>query len=114
MYNLNYFNTLPVRNIPIYITIFGGIAILYPLYLSLSDIYIRYPLSSAYILLNYLTSGSLTLALPISFNFLLNAAWPIFIWSIIFLSCPIIIICISSNISTILALLFKLDSPGVV
>ena len=92
----------------------GGVAILCPLYLSLSDICVRYPLSSARVLLNYLTSGNLTLALPISFNFLLNAAWPIFIWSIISLNYPIVIIYKSSNVSAMLVLLYvRGGSPEV-
>ena len=111
---LNHFNALPVKYIPIYITASSGIIILYPLYLSLSNIYIKYPLSSVCILLNCLTSSNLTLALPISFNFLLNAAQPIFIQSIISLNCPIVTIYKSFNISAILASLFKLNSPGVV
>ena len=76
---LNHSNALPIKYIPIYITASSGVTILCPLYLSLSDIYIKYPLSSVYILLNHLTSSNLTLALPIPFNFLLNTAQLIFI-----------------------------------
>ena len=94
---------------------FSSVIILCPLYLSLSDICVRYPLSSAYILLNRLTSSNLTLALPISFNFLLNAVWPIFIWFITSLNYLIVTTCESgSNISAILMLLPELNSPGVI
>ena len=92
----------------------GGVVILCPLYLGLSGICVKYFLSSTRILLNHLTSSNLTLALFISFNFLLNTTWPIFIWSIISLSYPIVTIYKSSNISTMLVLLFKLDSPRVI
>ena len=60
-YGLNHFNALPVKNIPIYITISTSIAILGPLYLSFNDIYIRYPLNLILILLNYLTTSNLTI-----------------------------------------------------
>src|SRR6266567_4136894 len=33
-YNLNYFNALPVKNIPVYVTVSASVAILGPLYLS--------------------------------------------------------------------------------
>ena len=52
----------------------ASIAILGPLYLSFNDIYIRYPLSLIYILLNYLTASNLTILVPILFNLLLKAS----------------------------------------
>ncbi len=73
-YSLNHSNTLPVRNIPAYITASGGVAILNLLYLSFSDIYVKYPLSFILDLLNYLTASSLTFAVPISFNLLLKVS----------------------------------------
>ena len=73
-YSLNHFNALPVRNIPIYITVSSSVAILGPLYLSFNNIYIRYPLSLIHILLNYLTAGSLTALVPILFSLLLKAS----------------------------------------
>src|SRR6266566_9083540 len=56
-YSLNHFNALPVKNIPVYTTVSAGIAILGPLYLSFNNIYIKYPLSFTYILLNCLTAS---------------------------------------------------------
>src|SRR6266699_3506060 len=73
-YGLNHSNALPVKNIPIYITISAGITILGPLYLSFNDIYIRYPLSLILILLNHLTASSLTILVPILFSLLLKAS----------------------------------------
>ena len=73
-YNLNHFNTLPVKNIPAYITAFTGITILGPLYLSFNDICIRYPLSLTLIPLNYLTASNLTILVPILFSLLLKAS----------------------------------------
>ena len=73
-YGLNHSNALPNRNIPIYITASTSIAILCPLYCSLSDIYIRYPLSFAFILLNHLTANSLTFLIFILFSLLLKAS----------------------------------------
>ena len=75
-YNLNHSNALPVKNIPVYITVSAGVAILSPLYLSFSDIYIRYFLSLICILLNYLTIGSLTILVFILFSLLLKASCP--------------------------------------
>ncbi len=54
--------------------IFTSIAILGPLYLRFNDIYIRYPLSFIYILLNHLTASSLTFLVPILFSLLLKAS----------------------------------------
>ena len=73
-YNLNHFNALPVKNIPAYTTIFAGVAILGPLYLSFNDIYMRYTLSLIYIPLNYSTAGNLTPIVPILFSLLLKAS----------------------------------------
>ena len=73
-YNLNHFNALPVKNIPIYITISASVAILGPLYLSFNDICVRYPLSLMRILLNCLTAGNLTFLVPILFSLLLKAS----------------------------------------
>src|SRR6266576_2031953 len=113
-YNLNHFNALPVKNIPIYITVSASIAILGPLYLSFSDIYIRYPLSFTYIPLNHLTANSLTFLVPILFSLLLKASLPLFIYSITALSCPIVTTCKSgSNIPAIPVSFPALDA-GVV
>ena len=73
-YSLNYFNALPVKNIPVYITVSTGVAILGPLYLSFNDIYVRYPLSLILILLNYLTASNLTILVPILLSLLLKAS----------------------------------------
>ena len=73
-YNLNYFNTLPIKNIPIYVTVSTGIAILGPLYLSFNDIYVRYPLSFICVLLNCLTASNLTFLVLILFSLLLKAS----------------------------------------
>ena len=73
-YNLNHSNTLPVKNIPVYITASASITILGPLYLSFNDIYIRYPLSLIYVLLNCLTASNLTVLVPILFSLLLKAS----------------------------------------
>ena len=73
-YSLNYFNALPIKNIPAYITMSAGVAILGPLYLSFNDIYIRYPLSLTCVLLNHLTTSSLTILVPILFSLLLKAS----------------------------------------
>src|SRR6266704_5422375 len=90
-YGLNHFNALPVKNIPAYVTASASVAILGPLYLSFNDIYIRYPLSFTYILLNCLTVSSLTFLVFILFSLLLKASRPVFICSITFLNCPIMI-----------------------
>ena len=111
-YSLNYFNTLPIKNIPAYITVSASVTILGPSYLSFYDIYIRYPLSLILILLNYLTASSLTILVPILFSLLLKASWPWFIWFMTSLSCPIVTIC-KSYILDMLALLLELG-PGVV
>ena len=73
-YGLNYFNALPVKNIPVYITVSTSVAIFGPLYLSFSDIYIRYPLSLMRVLLNYLTASNLTALVFILFSLLLKAS----------------------------------------
>ena len=73
-YSLNYFNALPVKNIPVYVTVSASVAILGPLYLSFNDIYIRYSLSLTFVLLNYLTAGNLTALVPILFSLLLKAS----------------------------------------
>ena len=54
-------------------TISASVTILGPLYLSFSNIYIKYPLSLTYILLNYLTASNLTFLVPILFSLLLKA-----------------------------------------
>ena len=72
-YSLNHFNALPIKNIPAYMTVSASIIILGPLYLSFNNIYIRYPLSLTYILLNYLTASSLTVLVSILFSVLLKA-----------------------------------------
>ena len=73
-YNLNHSNALPVKNIPIYITVSASVAILSPLYLSFNDICVKYPLSLILILLNYLTASSLTVLVFILFSLLLKAS----------------------------------------
>ena len=73
-YGLNHSNTLPVKNIPIYVTASAGVAILGPLYLSFNDICVRYPLSLILIPLNYLTAGNLTILVFILFSLLLKAS----------------------------------------
>ena len=73
-YGLNHSNALPIKNIPIYTTTSAGVAILGPLYLSFNNIYIRYPLSLTYILLNYLTASTLTFLIFILFSLLLKAS----------------------------------------
>ena len=55
-------------------TMSAGVAILGPLYLSFSNIYIKYPLSLIHVLLNYLTASSLTFLVPIPFSLLLKAS----------------------------------------
>ncbi len=111
-YGLNHFNALPVKNIPAYMTVSAGVAILGLLYLSFNDIYVRYPLSLILILLNYLTTSSLTALVPIFFSLLLKASWPWFIWFMTSLSCPIVTIC-KSCVLAMLALLLELG-PSVV
>src|SRR6266699_2644649 len=73
-YSLNHSDAFPVKNIPVYITISTGIAILGPLYLSFNNIYIRYPLSLTRVLLNHLTTSNLTVLVPILFSLLLKAS----------------------------------------
>ncbi len=113
-YGLNYFNTLPIKNIPAYTIIFGGVTILGLLYLSFNGIYIRYSLSFIFNLLNYLTASSLIYNIPIFFSLLLKASWPLFIYFITALSCPIVTTYKSGfNIPAILVLCPTLDA-GVV
>ena len=113
-YSLNHFNALPVKNIPIYITVSASVAILGPLYLSFNDIYIKYLLSFTCVLLNHLTTGSLTFNDPISFSLLLKASWPLFIYSTTALSYPIVTTYkSSSNIPAILMSCPKLDANVV-
>ena len=52
----------------------AGVTILGPLYLSFSNIYIRYPLSLIHILLNCLTASSLTALVFMLFSLLLKAS----------------------------------------
>ena len=73
-YNLNHFSALPIKNIPVYITMSTSITILGPLYLSFNDIYIRYPLSLICVPLNRLITGNLTTLVPILFSLLLKAS----------------------------------------
>ena len=73
-YNLNHFNALPVKNIPVYIIASASVAILGPLYLSFKDICIRYPLSLTHVPLNRLIAGNLTALIPILFSLLLKAS----------------------------------------
>ncbi len=73
-YSLNHFNALSVKNIPIYITVSANVVILGPLYLSFSNICVRYPLSLIRVLLNYLTTSNLTVLVPILFSLLLKAS----------------------------------------
>src|SRR6266566_7742577 len=72
-YGLNHFNALLVKNIPAYMTVSTGVAILGPLYLSFNDICIRYFLSLICILLNRLTASNLTILVFILFSLLLKA-----------------------------------------
>ena len=55
-------------------TVSASVTILGPLYLSFNDIYIRYPLSLTHVLLNYLTTGSLIILVPILLSLLLKAS----------------------------------------
>ena len=73
-YSLNYFNALPVKNIPIYMTVSASVTILGPLYLSFNNIYIKYPLSFIRVPSNYLTASNLTALIPILFSLLLKAS----------------------------------------
>ena len=73
-YNLNYFNALPVKNIPIYMTASTSVTILGPLYLNFNDIYVRYPLSLTLVPLNYSTASNLTALVPILFSLFLKAS----------------------------------------
>ncbi len=73
-YSLNHSNALPVKNIPAYATASAGVAIFGPLYLSFNDIYVRYPLSLIFVPLNYLTTGNLTVLVPILFSLFLKAS----------------------------------------
>src|SRR6266576_1192228 len=71
-YSLNHSNALPIKNIPVYITISTGVTILGFLYLSFNDIYMRYLLSLILVLLNHLTASSLTALVSILFSLLLK------------------------------------------
>ncbi len=73
-YSLNHSNALPIKNIPAYATASAGVTILGPLYLSFSDIYIRYPLSLIRVLLNHSTANNLTALVSILFSLLLKAS----------------------------------------
>ena len=74
MYNLNYSNAYPIRNIPIYITESPSRFNFSTLVLSLSDIYIRYPLSPVRDPLYYLIISNLNFTIPIYISFLLRAS----------------------------------------
>ena len=74
MYGLNHSNAYPIRNIPVYITVSPGRFSFSALVLSLSDIYIRYPLSPIYDLLYLLIISNLSFTVPILISFLLRAS----------------------------------------
>ncbi len=113
-YSLNHFNALPVKNIPAYITVSISVAILGPLYLSVNDIYIRYPLSFTCVLLNCLTASSLTFLVLILFSLLLKASWLLFIYSITALSCPIVTTYKSGSDAPVMLVLLPGLNPSVV
>src|SRR5437016_1781620 len=86
IYGSNHFNACPIKNIPAY-TIeslsrfnFGALV------LSLSDIYIRYPLSPMRDLLYLLIISNLSFAAPILISFLLRASILPSTWLIILLN----------------------------
>ena len=73
MYGLNHFSAFPVRNIPAYVTASPAMFNFKLLVLSLSNIYIRYPLSPVCDLLYRLIISNLIFNVPILFSFLLKA-----------------------------------------
>src|SRR6266403_4461516 len=72
-YSLNYLSARPVRNNPIYATWSTTNNNLTSLYLILSLIYIRNPLSLIFLPLNLLTNSNLVLDIPILLIFALSA-----------------------------------------
>ena len=64
-YGLNYLNIYPVRNSPVYTTWFIIIGNFTPLYLIFSFIWVKDPLSLAFLLLNFLINSIFTLVIPI-------------------------------------------------
>ena len=73
-YSLNHFNALPIKNIPVYITMSTSVTILSPLYLSFNGIYVKYPLSLIFILLNHLITNNLIFFVLMLFSLLLKAS----------------------------------------
>jgi len=71
-YSLNYLSTCPVKNNPIYATWSTTNSNFTPLFLILSHIYIRNPLSLIFLLLNLLINGILIFNAPISLIFAFN------------------------------------------
>ena len=72
MYSLNHSNVYLVRNIPVYITVSPGRFSFSALVLSLSNIYIKYPLSPIRDLLYLLIISNLSFTIPILISFLLR------------------------------------------
>ena len=64
-YNLNYLSIYPVRNSPVYTTWSTIIGNFTPLCLIFSFIWVKNPLSLAFLLLNFLTNSIFTLVIPI-------------------------------------------------
>ncbi len=91
-----------------------GKSIRAPLFLSLSDIYIRYPLNAIYNLLNYLTTNNLTFVIPISFSFLSRAIILPSIDLITPFSWLIVTIYKSTNRSPILVSLNEPNDPSII
>ncbi len=93
----------------------AGVAILGPLYLSFSDICIRYPLSLIHIPSNHSTASNLIALVPILFSLLSRANWPVFICSTTNLSYPIVTTYESgSNVPAILMSFPGSDSPSII
>ena len=74
IYNLNYFNAYPIKNIPIYIIVSPTKFSYKLLVLSLNNIYIKYPLSPIHDLLYYLIISNLFFNIPILLSLLLKAS----------------------------------------
>ena len=95
-------------------TIYLGKSIYNPLFLSLSNIYIRYLLSTVRDLLYRSTTGSLTFINPISLSLLLRATILPSIYLIILFSWPMVTTYKSTNGSPIPVSPCKLNIPGIV
>ena len=108
-YNLNYLSIYSIKNNPAYATWSTTIDSFTPLCLIFSFIWVKNPLSLAFLPLNFLTNGIFTLNILISVILFFNACLLLISWLIIIYSWSIITTC-----ESISAILISFTDPEAV